>query len=101
MTEMCPHTQRPADDREGHLPFEPWTPWQWFVSFLLLGLAVAPLVYGAWRVHDEDRRLRSLVVEAEVQALRQARAEAVVEAERIERMRKFYAAEIEKQKRKK
>lgn len=101
MREVRDHDTRLVDDREGHLPFEPWTPWQWLESFFLLGLAVAPLIYGVWRVHDEDRRLRSLVVEAEIQALRKARAEAVVEAERIERMRKFYASEIEKQKRKK
>lgn len=34
--EMVSHMSRPIDDREGHLPFEPFSPAEWVATILLV-----------------------------------------------------------------
>jgi hypothetical protein len=60
--EMVQHQVRPVDDREGHLPFEPFSRKEWAVTLLLallcFGLPVAMVV----RYEREMARQAALVL---------------------------------------
>lgn len=99
MVELQPHDSRPVDDREGHLAVEPWSPWQWAVTYLCIALAVAPLAVAHWMRAKEERETQRVLRETLPQGWDRIIREAKAERERLERLNAFYRAEIEKQKR--
>jgi hypothetical protein len=64
LTEMVQPPDCPVDDREGHLPFDPFTPLEWLLTALLVvvcfGLPIGMIVH----YQREMARLNAPIVEA-------------------------------------
>lgn len=63
--ELVQPAARPVDDREGHLPFEPFTRWEWVVTITLALLCFGLPVGLVLRYERDMARQEALALHPE------------------------------------